>query len=80
MDPNDQSSPCNQDLEDKQIKAGERFIELSDKTLQATTQVLGHLIPLSCGHNGVPKAVEIEAYEYHLRNSKFLEQESPQFP
>ena len=36
------------------------------------SQCLGYLLPLSCGHNGMLRAHELEIYEYHLKNSKLI--------
>jgi len=39
----------------------------------ANSTSLGHLIPLTCGHNGSLKIHEMEFYEYHLKNSRLLD-------
>ena len=33
---------------------------------------LGHLIPLSCGHNGDLRPFEVEVFEYYLKNAKLV--------
>ena len=33
---------------------------------------LGHLLPLTCGHNGSLKPHEMEIYEYHLKRAKLV--------
>jgi hypothetical protein len=34
---------------------------------------MGNLLPLSCGHNGCFNKKESQIYEFHLRNSKFID-------
>jgi len=34
---------------------------------------LGHMVPLSCGHNGTFNFTEYEYYRYHLRNAGFID-------
>ena len=46
---------------------------LDDQIDFSSSMTLGHLIPLSCGHNGSLKPHEMEVYEYHLKNSKLLD-------
>jgi len=46
---------------------------LDDQVDLANSSSIGHLIPLTCGHNGSYKLHEMEFYEYLLRSSKFLE-------
>lgn len=40
---------------------------------QETFHFMGNLLPLSCGHNGCFNKKESQIYEFHLKNSKFLE-------
>lgn len=46
---------------------------LDDQIDFSSSMSLGHLIPLTCGHNGSLKPHEMEVYEYHIRNSKLLD-------
>jgi len=46
---------------------------LDDQIDFSSSMSIGHLIPLTCGHNGSMKAHEMEIYEYHIRNSKLLD-------
>ena len=34
---------------------------------------VGHMVPLTCGHNGTFNFTEYENYRYHLRNANFIE-------
>lgn len=38
-----------------------------------TFSFMGNLIPLSCGHNGCFNKKESQIYEFHLKNSKFID-------
>ena len=61
------------ELQEKKRKAsiglGDRLIDLESQDSSLPVSTLGHLIPLSCGHNGVPHYMEMEVYKYHLKNS-----------
>ncbi len=63
-----------QDQGDKLIQDKEKKTEVFDESVEIeNTFSLGHLVPLTCGHNGSFKPQELEFYEYHLRKSKILE-------
>jgi len=70
----------NATLNDKGKSKEGKLIQNKDKNKEtfdgqvdlATSSNLGHLIPLTCGHNGSFKLHEMEFYEYHLKNSKLL--------
>ena len=52
---------------------GDRLIDIE---MQGASQkalfTLGHLVPLTCGHNGIPHYMELEILKHHLKNSNLL--------
>jgi hypothetical protein len=64
---------------DKPDKGTGKFIEIKmsssdqdDGSIPLTTQKLGYLLPLTCGHNVPYKLPELALLEYHLRQSKMI--------
>lgn len=51
-------------------KENSEILTLNDQELFS---FMGNLIPLSCGHNGCFNKKESQIFEFHLRNSKFME-------
>eukprot|EP00330_Aristerostoma_sp_ATCC50986_P004403 CAMPEP_0114578666 /NCGR_PEP_ID=MMETSP0125-20121206/3175_1 /TAXON_ID=485358 ORGANISM="Aristerostoma sp., Strain ATCC 50986" /NCGR_SAMPLE_ID=MMETSP0125 /ASSEMBLY_ACC=CAM_ASM_000245 /LENGTH=256 /DNA_ID=CAMNT_0001768903 /DNA_START=1973 /DNA_END=2746 /DNA_ORIENTATION=+ len=55
---------------------GEQFIKINqtpEKNQKSSDRsILGHLIPFSCGHSGIPRGPEIDIYEFHLRNARMI--------
>jgi hypothetical protein len=47
-------------------------VEFSD-FLEPTLIKTGHVIPLTCGHNGPFNKVELSIYELHLTNAGFIQ-------
>jgi len=45
----------------------------------STLSNLGHLIPVTCGHNGSLNKAEKSLFDYHLKNSGFLLSPPPRF-
>jgi len=48
---------------------GDRLIDIESHKGVLT---LGHLVPLTCGHNGIPHYMELEVLKHHLKNSNLL--------
>ena len=48
------------------------LIDIEKKQSQNYNYKVGNLLPLCCGHNGNLRPLEVEMYEYYLRNAKLF--------
>jgi len=52
---------------------GDRLIDIEmQESSNKALFTLGHLVPLTCGHNGVPHYMELEVLKHHLKSSNLL--------
>ena len=62
-----------EEYKDQEHTLEDRLIEPHDPSYEPLKSTgpfsVGHLIPLNCGHNGVPNNNELEIYQQHLFHS-----------
>ena len=52
---------------------GDRLIDVEmQESSNKTLFTVGHLVPLTCGHNGIPHYMELEVLKHHLKSSPLL--------
>ena len=65
--------PRSMDIELTQITSKQPLLGSTRHTSRRDTEnyhySTGHLIPLSCGHNGILEVYEVEIYEQFLKNA-----------
>jgi hypothetical protein len=61
---------ANKDTQHLRTSGG--YTDLESSTIEDYNNI-GHLIPLTCGHNGTPRPLEIQLFEYLLLRSGLVE-------